>query len=214
MDKGFGGHARFNGASPSSHDVIVQKIIEEFVPAGARILDVGGTATGFKARARLPEGASIVIANPEIEMQPDYPSVDKMPPNETSFDFAMLFGVIMYETTEAGVVGLLQGIRERLRAGGILLLADPDPESWSGWADAGAKSAIGSILDLFGVESRIGALKSYKRSEATTFLKRAGFVDVRSRDDLRPGWRQALPFSVSSVLPPYFVLSARKPVQS
>ena len=69
MSGGFGGGSIYNRASPSSHAACTQRIVQDYVLTAssrpARILDVGGTARGFRARASLPPGCELVIANPE-----------------------------------------------------------------------------------------------------------------------------------------------------
>ena len=65
-----------NCASPSSHAGCVARIIADYVVAAryqpARILDIGGTRSGFARNAQLPAGAEVVIANPEQGVGADY----------------------------------------------------------------------------------------------------------------------------------------------
>jgi hypothetical protein len=75
MGVGFGGNAVFNRASPSSHAACVARIVADYItPAPARpvrILDIGGTAVGFRSHAALPAGCEVIIANPEAGVDAD-----------------------------------------------------------------------------------------------------------------------------------------------
>lgn len=199
MPEAYGGGAAVNPASPSSHDACVAKIVETYVRPGSRILDVGGTAHGFAARAALPEGCSLVIVNPEG----DHPykwvrdiRIGGEAGEVRPFDLAMMFGVMLYWPRES-VVKDLRDIRERLARGGVLLLAEPSPEGAAGTAEKLLKK---------GVEmASFGYFKFYFHTldEACAMLKEAGFAQVRERRDLSP-WAMGI-----RRLPPYYVVEAR-----
>lgn len=193
MGDGFGGGAIFNRASPSSHKSCVDRIIAGYLRPGqpARILDVGGTDRGFRRRATLPPKSRVVIANPEVGVGADYDYVHLIPPKEGNFDLAMIFGVMMYMERDS-LLTLLRNVRQRLRGGGVLLVAEPDPKSVSGYFDAGLKKIGHSVLNT-------RKFIFYSKADTTALLLEAGFGETRERDDLRP----------SLVLPPYYVIAAK-----
>lgn len=187
MSSGFGGAGVFNPASPSSHDSTVALVVRDYIPPGARVLDIGGTARGFKARAVLPAGASIAIVNPEPGVGADVADISQLPLTEPPFHLAMLFGVMMYIPREA-LVALLGTAKQRLRAGGVLLVAEPDPEGFVGAAEVWLKRIF----------TPHKTFHHYSAAEAREMLRGVGFTRFQDRPDLRPKYRQ----------PPYYILAA------
>jgi SAM-dependent methyltransferase len=201
MGVGFGGNAVFNRASPSSHAGCVARIVQDYLPVGrpARILDVGGTAGGFRSRAALPPGTRVVIANPESGTGAEYGFVSDMPPAEADFDLAMLFGVMMY-IEPAPLLALLRDIRQRLRTGGTLLVAEPDPEGVVGRAEVAAKTVYAAIRSLWNPTR----FTFHTAGDTRRMLKEAGFVQIRDRPDLTPNAMGVKP----PPMPRYFVIAA------
>jgi SAM-dependent methyltransferase len=203
MGVGFGGNAVFNRASPSSHPGCVGRIVADYVLTAprhpARILDIGGTAAGFRARAALPAGCQVVIANPEADVGADFAYVADIPPTEPGFDLAMLFGVMMYLEREP-LLSLLRDVRQRLRAPGTLLVAEPDPGGVIGGVEVAAKKVYAAIRSLWNPTR----FTFHGKAEAEEMLRQAGFVRVVDRGDLTPNAMGVLP----PPLPKYFVLAA------
>ncbi|NKC30378.1 class I SAM-dependent methyltransferase [Falsiroseomonas selenitidurans] len=203
MGVGFGGNAVFNRASPSSNPDCVARIVAEFLPAAGRpprLLDIGGTAGGFRRLAALPPGSRLVIANPERGVGADYAYVQDMPPGEADFDLAMLFGVMMYLPPE-DLLTLFRDVKQRLRGDGTLLVAEPDPEGVVGRVEVAAKTVYAAIVSLWNPTRFI----FHTQGAARALLRQAGFGRIRSRPDLRPGGQGFAP----PPQPPYFVLAAR-----
>lgn len=199
----FGGQAIFNRASPTSYPRCVSTIVADYVSSGGgRVLDIGGTQRGFRARAQLPAGGSVYIANPERGVGADIDYVANIPPNTPKFDLAMMFGVMMY--IEAGaLLELMRDTRQRLRGGGTLLVADPDPERfWGAW-DVRTKQPVAALRTRLGQPVRF---HPHTRREVTEMLKKAGFTQFRDRDDLVPGFRDSFP--LPPPVPRYFILAA------
>ncbi|RVT99476.1 hypothetical protein EOD42_05145 [Rhodovarius crocodyli] len=187
MGSNFGGGAVFNGASPSSHPQIVARIVRDYVPAGGRVMDIGGTAHGFKAQAVLPAGARLVIVNPEPGVGADVADTSHIPLTEPPFDLAMLFGVILQLPKEI-VREIFSLARQRLRAGGTMLVADPDPTGVAGTIDRYSKAIFTPHKKFF----------VHTPAETRQMLADAGFTRFTDRPDLRPAFRQ----------PPYYILAA------
>lgn len=203
MGVGFRGNAVFNRASPSSHPGCVARIVDDYLPArgrAPRILDIGGTAGGFRSQAVLPPGSSVIIANPQRGVGADYGFVQDMPPQEANFDLAMLFGVMMYLPPEA-LLTLFRDVRLRLRAGGTLLVAEPDPEGVVARVEVAAKTVYAAIVSLWNPTKFI----FHSQGDARDLLRRAGFSQVHSRPELTPNAMGVLP----PPLPRYFVLAAQ-----
>ncbi len=203
MGVGFGGSSVFNRASPSSHAGCVARIVADYLQspaaAPARILDIGGTANGFRAHAALPAGCQVVIANPEPGVGADYRFVSEIPQTVPGFDLAMLFGVIMYlPPDQLGI--LLHDVRQRLRGAGTLLIAEPDPEGLVGRAEIAFKTVFAAIKSLWDPTK----FHFYTKAETTKLLHAAGFGSVRNRWDLTPNAMGAMP----PPQPPYYVLAA------
>jgi SAM-dependent methyltransferase len=203
MGVGFGGNAVFNRASPSSHAACVARIIADYVAAArfqpARILDIGGTRSGFAQNAQLPAGTVVVIANPEQGVGADYDYVADIPPNVPGFDLAMLFGVMMY-LEKGQLLSLLQDVRQRLRSQGTLLIAEPDPEGVIGSVEVAAKRLYAAIKSLWDPTK----FTFYSRAEAHEMLWNAGFAGIVERPELTPNAMGVFP----PPLPPYFVIAA------
>lgn len=205
MGVGFGGNAVFNRASPSSHPACVAQIVADYVltsPAHpARILDIGGTIRGFgtQARAALPAGCQVVIANPEDGVGAQFKFVSDIPPSEPGFDLAMLFGVMMY-LEAAPLLSLLRDVRQRLRAPGTLLIAEPDPEGVVGRAEVAAKTVYAAIKSLWDPTH----FTFHTAADTRRMLQEAGFVQIRDRPDLTPNAKGVFP----PPMPKYFVIAA------
>lgn len=203
MGVAFGGNPMFNRASPSSHARCVTRILKEYLgdaPAGqARILDVGGTRSGFAHQVALPSGTRVIIANPEAGVGADYPYVSQIPPTEPGFDLAMMFGVIMY-LQPADLVPLMNDVRQRLRAGGTLLVAEPDPEGLIGWAEMTAKKVFSRIRSVWDPTR----FHFHTAGDTRRMLREAGFVRISDRPDLTPNAMGVMP----PPLPPYFIVAA------
>ena len=205
MRVGFGGNSAFNRASPSSHRCCVARIVAEFVANApshpARILDVGGTARGFCAAGidELPADAVVVIANPEPGVGADYAYVADIPPGVEGFDLVMLFGVMMYLPPDA-LVGLFGDIRQRLRGGGALLVAEPDPEGVIGRIEVVAKTVYSAVKSLWSPTE----FHFHTAADTRRMLTEAGFTRISNRDDLTPNAMGVLP----PPIPPYFVIAA------
>lgn len=203
MGVGFGGNAVFTRASPSSHAACVARIVADYVaPVTARpirILDIGGTAAGFRSQAVLPAGCEVIIANPEAGVGADYAFVSDIPPTVPGFDLAMLFGVMMYLQPEP-LVSLMRDVRRRLRAHGTLLVAEPDPEGVVGRVEVAAKKVYAAIKSLWDPTR----FTFHTAADTRRMLREAGFVHIRDRPDLTPNAMGVFP----PPIPPYFVIAA------
>ncbi|MGA3402876.1 MAG: hypothetical protein ABSC95_27005 [Acetobacteraceae bacterium] len=167
------------------------------------MLDVGGTAKGFRANADLPEGTELVVVNPTGPPDAQYKDIKEIPANDPGFDFAMLFGVLMYGDRST-MVGLLREIRRRLRGThSTLLVAEPDPVSLAGFPDAVLKFTFGSLARMAGQGSWKARFHIYSRADAQAMLFEAGFGIVERREDLNPKLLGPIPR-----LPVYYVLAA------
>lgn len=204
MSGGFGGGSIYNRASPSSHAACTQRIVQDYVVTApsqpARILDVGGTARGFRAKANLPPGCELIIANPEAGSGAQYDFVPSIPPSDPPFDLAMLFGVMMY-LDRLDLIGLLRDIRQRLRPTGVLLIAEPNPDGLIGGAEVLAKRAYAAIRSLW-TPTRF---TFHGPAETRRILAEAGFGRLQDRNDLTPNALGVMP----PPMPPYFVIAAR-----
>ena len=198
MGVGFGGNPVFNRASPSSHAACVVRIVADYLPNGGRILDIGGTAAGFRSHAALLAGTEGVIANPEAGVGADYRFVADIPPSVPGFDLAMLFGVMMY-LERAPLVSLMRDVRQRLRGHGALLIAEPDPEGVVGRAEVAAKTLYAAIKSLWDPTK----FTFHTKAETQQMLREAGFVSIRDRTDLTPNRMGIFP----PPMPPYFVVA-------
>jgi SAM-dependent methyltransferase len=196
MGVGFGGNAAFNRASPSSHRRCVARILASFLPAGRppRLLDVGGTATGFRGQADLPTGSHMVIVNPQQGVGASYDYARDMPPHEADFDLIMMFGVMMY-MTPAELLAEFRLLKQRLRGDGTLLVAEPDTERAVGWIDMQLKRVYAPAKNLFTPTH----FTFHKSGDVKALMREAGFFQVAERDDLTP----------NLALPRYYVLAAR-----
>ncbi len=199
MSGAFGGKARYNRSSPSSYKDCVARIVADYITPvvgrPARILDVGGTQWGFKANASLPPGCDIVIVNPEADTGAQYDDVMKIPGDAQPFDFAMMFGVMMY-MTESELVDQFSKIRQRMRGEYTFLVAEPNPLRLVGGIEAIARLVLGvtGILPT--------TLRPYTVGQARSMLHDAGFREFRNRDDLVP---KLLGFAID---PMYYVIAA------
>jgi SAM-dependent methyltransferase len=181
----------------------VARIVSDYLShpesAPARILDIGGTATGFRAHASLPSGCQVVVANPEKNVGADYSFVAEIPPTVPGFDLAMLFGTMMYLPPDQ-LAFLLRQIRQRLRGHGTLLIAEPDPEGVVGRVEIAAKKIYAAIVSVWDPTK----FHFYTKAETTELLRAAGFGTVRNRWDLTPNAMGVRP----APQPPYYVLAA------
>ena len=198
MGVGFGGNPVFNRASPSSHDRCVARIVQDYLPNGGRVLDIGGTDAGFRCHAALPANCQVVIANPERNVGADYRYVADIPRSEPAFHLAMLFGVMMY-LERAPLVGLMRDVRKRLRERGTLLIAEPDPEGVVGRVEVAAKKTYAAIRSLWDPTK----FTFHSKSGTQDMLREAGFVTIRDRTDLTPNRMGVFP----PPQPPYFVVA-------
>ena len=202
MGVGFGGSAIYNRASPSSHDRCVARIVRDYMtPVTARpirILDIGGTAQGFRAHAALPAGCQVIVANPEASAEADCRYVSDIPLTAERFDFAMLFGVMMY-LERAPLVSLMRDVRQRLRGQGTLLIAEPNPEGVLGQVEIAAKRVYAAIVSLWDPTR----FTFYSIADTTGMAREAGFSQVRERADLTPNAMGVFP----PPMPPYFVMA-------
>lgn len=203
MGVGFGGSSVFNRASPSSHAACVARIVADYLshPAAspARVLDIGGTAAGFRSHAKLPAGCQVVVANPEKGVGADYDFVSNIPPAAPGFDMAMLFGVMMYLRPDQ-LGSLMRDVRQRLRGAGTLLIAEPNPEGVVGQVEIASKKVYAAIKSLWDPTK----FTFYTKAETTKMLRAAGFGGVRDRWDLTPNAMGVMP----PPMPPYYVLAA------
>jgi hypothetical protein len=192
----FGGHSVFNGASPSSDSTCVARIVADYVtPVGntARILDVGGTASGFKRRAQLPAGTELIVANPQPGSGADCKYVADIPVSGPGFDLAMLFGVMMFLSSD-DLLALMRDVRQRLRGNATFLVAEPDPEGVWGQIEVIAKKALMAVSRAWDPKNFI----FYTQRQAKDLLFAANFGLLRERSDLVPRF----------ALPPYYVIAA------
>lgn len=203
MSVGFGGNAVFNRASPSSHPRCVARIVADYIATVSftpvRILDVGGTAGAFQQHApQLPPGTQVIVANPESGSGAQYKFVADIPPGEPPFDFAMMFGVMMY-LEDAQLLSLMRDVRQRLRGHATFLIAEPDPDGVLGRIEVLAKRVYAAIRSAW------DPTKFHFHSKADTerLLRDAGFVSIRQRPDLTPNAMGVLP----PPMPPYFVIA-------
>ncbi len=203
MQVGFGGNAVFNRASPSSHAACVARIVADYVvpvtTRPVRILDIGGTQAGFRQNASLPAGTEVIIANPQSNVGADFAYVSDIPSTVVGFDLAMLFGVMMYLPPEQLLL-LFRDVRNRLRARGVLLVAEPDPEGVVGRVEVAAKTVYAAIKSLWDPTKFV----FHTSGAAREMLRQAGFVQIRDRPDLTPNAMGAYP----PPLPKYFVIAA------
>ena len=203
MGVGFGGNAVFNRASPSSHMGCVARIVADYVTTAqfhpVRILDIGGTRSGFARHATLPAGTEVIGANPQEDTDADDAYVADIPPNVAGFDLAMLFGVMMY-LEKAQLLSLMQDVRQRLRSQGTLLVAEPDPEGVVGRVEVAAKRVYAAIKSLWDPTK----FTFYTNAEAQDLLRTAGFAVIHDRHDLTPNAMGVFP----PPLPPYYVIAA------
>ena len=199
MAVGFGGNQVCNRASPSSHDRCVAVIVRDYLPKGGRILDIGGTAAGFSSQATLPAGSEVVIANPEANVGAHYKFVSDIPRDEPPFHLAMLFGVMMY-LDRGDLVSLMRDVRLRLRGGGTLLIAEPDPEGVLGRVEVAAKRVYAAIKSLWDPTK----FTFYNKADTEAMLREAGFSSIRDRTDLTPNRLGVFP----PPMPPYFAIAA------
>lgn len=203
MGVGFGGNAVFNRASPSSHAGCVARIVADYVTTSSfhpvRILDIGGTRSGFARQATLPTGTELIVANPENGTGADYAYVSDIPPNVPGFDLAMLFGVMMY-LERPQLLSLMQDVRQRLRSQGTLLVAEPDPEGVVGSVEVAAKRVYAAIKSLWDPTK----FTFHTKAEAQALLRTAGFAVIRERPELTPNAMGVFP----PPLPPYYVIAA------
>lgn len=200
MGVGFGGNAVFNRASPSSHPRCVAAIIADYLAhagASARVLDIGGTERGFRSHA----GCTVYIANPEAGVGADVDYVSNIPSTVPKFDLAMLFGVMMYIEPQP-LTDLMRDVRQRLRGHGTLLVAEPDPEGVLGQMEVAAKKTYAAIRSLWDPTR----FTFHTKAQTREMLQRAGFVTIRERPDLVPGFRDTMPLPAPS--PRYFVMAA------
>lgn len=200
MGTGFGGNPIYNRASPSSHERCVNAIIREFLSKGGRVLDIGGTGSGFRSQAALPAGSTVVIANPERGVGADYRFVSDIPPSVERFDLAMLFGVMMY-LERAPLVALMDDVRRRLKPRGTFLIAEPNPEGVVGAAEILAKTIYAAIKSLWDPTK----FTFYTVDDTKGMLREAGFHNVAERSDLTPNRMGVFP----PPQPPYYVVAAR-----
>lgn len=202
MKVGFGGSSIFNGSSPSSDEGCVARIVADYVAPFAarppRVLDIGGTAFGFRRRAALPAGGSVLIANPQQGVGADYAYVADIPGDVPGFDLVMLFGVMMYLRRDP-LVALFRDVRQRLRPGGTFLIAEPDPQSVTGAGDMAAKKLV-AVLSL----GHFMNFAFHTEAETVAMLREAGFTGTASRPELRPYY----PGGLLPRQPPYFILAA------
>ena len=203
----FGGGKAFNPSSPSSDVATVNRIVADYiVPITSRprrVLDVGGTRIGFRARATLPEQTEIVPVNPTGPPDADYCDITEIPVSDPGFDFAMLFGVLMYGDWRQ-TVGLLRNIRTRLRGPHpTLLVAEPDPVTLFGFPDAMLKFTFGSMARMAVQRSLSARFHIYSKSDAEKMLFEAGFDLLQTRADLNPRLMGVVPR-----LPTYYVIAA------
>jgi SAM-dependent methyltransferase len=203
MGVGFGGNPVFNRASPSSHAGCVARIVADYI-AGvasppARVLDIGGTAAGFRRHAALPAGTVVVVANPEQGSGADFAFVADIPLSQPGFDLAMLFGVMMY-LPEEPLLALLRDVRQRLRGHGTLLVAEPDPEGVAGRVEVLAKRVYAAIRSAWDPTR----FTFHSKAQTEALLRKAGFVQLRDRADLTPNAMGVFP----PPLPRYFVVAA------
>jgi SAM-dependent methyltransferase len=205
MGVGFGGSSVFNMASPSASAESVARILRDYVePATGRprrILDVGGTRSGFAGRASLPPDTQLVIANPEPGAGADVPYAEALPANDPGYDLVMLFGVMMYLPPE-DLRGLLATLRDRLRGAGTLLIAEPDPEGVVGRVEIAAKSLYALVKSL----RTPTRFHFHTRGQTEEMLRGLGFTSITPREDLRPRRPAPLP----PPQPPYFILAAQR----
>jgi hypothetical protein len=199
MGAGFGGAKVFNPASPSSSErsvaAIVRDYVEPFAGKPPRILDVGGTQHGFSAQARLPTGTEVVIVNPERGAGARYADLREIPGSDPGYDFAMLFGVMMYVDAET-LRGMFAQIRARLRGTATLLVADPDYGTPFGLAEIPLQKMRAMIFGH--------SFTFHTEADAEAMLFKAGFPTLRARPDLRPTY-PGLPIAR---IPPYFIIAA------
>jgi hypothetical protein len=203
MSVGFGGNAVFNRASPSSHPRCIARIVADYIAtvsySPVRILDVGGTVGAFQQHAQLPAGTQVIVANPETGSGAQYRFVADIPPSEPPFDFAMMFGVMMY-LEDSQLLELMRDVRVRLRGHATFLIAEPDPEGIMGRIEVAAKRVYAAIRSAWDPTK----FHFHTKAQSEQLLKDAGFVTVRQRPDLTPNAMGVLP----PPMPPYFVVAA------
>jgi SAM-dependent methyltransferase len=208
MSGAYGGAPVFNRASPSSHAACVARIVADYlanVPTRPRrVLDIGGTATGFTAHAKLDSDVQVVIVNPERGVGAAYDYVSNIPASVADFDLAMLFGVMMYlDPTTLG--NTIRDARSRLRGHGSLLLSEPDPDSVRGKIENTAKQVVGFISQpITWVTNSKNPMDfyQYSKQQSITLLRDAGFPIVQDRPELTPSAIGAQPLLV----PPYYMI--------
>lgn len=205
MAGAFGGGMLFNASSPSSHEGCVRKILETYITGAghgaARILDVGGTKAGFKKRLPASSAVEVVIANPQPNIGASYRYVQDIPLPGPNFDLALMFGVMMY-LNRPTLLDLMRAVRQRMR-GTTFLVAEPDPRSFWGRLDRGAKVLIGAATQAVTLgQLNPFAFTAYSAAEAGEMLLQSGFSQHRLRPDLTP-WGMG-----SYHLPAYYMVEA------
>jgi O-methyltransferase involved in polyketide biosynthesis len=100
----------------------------------------------------------------------------------------------------AALVGLFRDVRQRLRAGGALLVAEPDPDGVVGRIEVAAKRVYAAVKSRWDPTRFI----FHGASDAQAMLREAGFVMLRDRPDLRPMY----PGGLLPRMPPYFIIAA------
>ncbi|MCL4839374.1 MAG: methyltransferase domain-containing protein [Thermoanaerobaculia bacterium] len=154
------------------------------LPAGARLLDLGG-GHGIFARLALAAGAreAWVVEPDRRKLLPPVtaPGLRQVAARGEAlaggFDVVAVVDVL-YRLPFAEWPAFLAGVRERLRPGGLLLLKEIDPEArWKGrWNRAQER-----LADLCGLT--VGEGFSYEpRARVAARLAAAGFSEIRTVD--------------------------------
>lgn len=171
------GSRLFNLRSPSSRRTTVRRIVEEFVlPWGpsARILDVGGTRTGFVAQLSDEHRhlrRQTFLVNPRGGDEIAFRSVSAIPEGTPPFELAMMFGVMVY-LDEPTLMQTFRTIHRFMRPGGALIITDPDGAKLANHLERPLKPIFGLPSDM------------YTEADTVRNLRTAGFVDCTSRPDL------------------------------
>ena len=207
--------------------------IAKFVPAGAKILEVGARPY-FLTKALLARGYGMTVldAHPPSEaeraLMPGAAylkcdlDTDTVPAEDGTFD-----AVICNEVFEHLRIDLIHSLSELLRVlkpGGHLLLSTPNLRSLTGLYNllvrGEAYSCIGDVYENFrdvrNGPGNMGHIREYTPKEVTTFLSKVGFeVDgliFRSRGCYTRSQRlYHLLTVVNPSLRPFFSVVARKP---
>lgn len=166
----------FNLDSPSSSLIVVKQIWDDFVaPFGdtAKILDVGGTESGFMHKLPAEKRCNVCAVNTTQTKRIRYRRLTDVPEGEGPFALAMMFGVLMYmERTE--VEYSFQRIHELLTPGGSIIVANPRHDSLLQKADHAVKRIFKH------------ASKRYTPEELQEMLSVAGFINIQTTTDLTP----------------------------